>query len=69
RNALAVQGRSVPDMKKKPTQKPTARWVFLCFFGIYEFSIGDRSPQVSNLNSIHKTIVDVLGERYRRIYS
>ncbi|MBG6240324.1 MAG: IS1634 family transposase [Candidatus Symbiopectobacterium sp. Clec_Harlan] len=69
RNALAVQGRSVPDMKKKPTQKPTARWVFLCFFGIYEFSIGDRPPQVSNLNSVHKTIVDVLGERYRRIYS
>ncbi|HAT1684025.1 TPA: hypothetical protein I8Y21_004792 [Klebsiella oxytoca] len=35
RKGLAEQERDVPDMKKKPTRKPTARWSFLCFIGIH----------------------------------
>jgi transposase len=31
RKRLAEQDSSFPDMKKKPTQRPTARWVFFCF--------------------------------------
>ncbi|EGO4918563.1 IS1634 family transposase, partial [Salmonella enterica] len=58
-----------PDMKKKPTRKPTARWIFLCFSGIHEYSVAGSPPQVTRLNPVHQTIVDVLGERYRQFYS
>lgn len=44
RKGLVAQGRSVPDMKKKPTQKPTARWIFLCFGGITSTARGRTSP-------------------------
>lgn len=63
------QVRDVPDMKKKPSRRPTARWIFLCFSGIHEYSIADSQPLVTKLNPAHQTIVDVLGERYRQIYS
>lgn len=69
RKGLAEQERDVPDMKKKPTRKPTARWIFLCFSGIHEYSVAGFPPQVTRLNPVHQTIVDVLGERYGRIYS
>ncbi|EIV4462092.1 IS1634 family transposase [Salmonella enterica] len=69
RKGLAEQERDVPDMKKKPTRKPTARWIFLCFSGIHEYIIADSQPLVTKLNPAHQTIVDVLGERYRQIYS
>lgn len=69
RKGLAEQECDVPDMKKKPTRKPTARWIFLCFRGIHEYSIAGSPPQVTRLNPVHQTIVDVLGERYRQFYS
>ena len=69
RKGLVAQGRSVPDMKKKPTQKPTARWIFLCFGGIHEYSLGGEPAQVTDINTVQETIIDVLGPRYRQIYS
>ena len=33
RKKLKEQAEYFPDMKKKPTQRPTARWVFQCFAG------------------------------------
>lgn len=69
RKGLAEHMRDVPDMKRKPTQRPTARWFFLCFSGILEYSIADSQPLVTKLNPAHQTIVDVPGERYRQIYS
>ena len=69
RKGLTEHGRSIPDMKKKPTQKPTARWVFLCFTGIHEYRLGEAPPQVTGLTAEQQTILDVLGERYRQIYS
>jgi transposase len=69
RKGLAEQNRDVPDMKKKPTRKPTTRWSFLCFSGIHEYRVAGSPPRVTNLNPVHQTIVDILGERYGRIYS
>lgn len=69
RKGLAEHMRDVPDMKKKPTRRLTARWIFLCFSGIHEYRIADSQPLVTKLNPAHQTIVDVLGERYRQIYS
>lgn len=69
RKGLAEQSRSITDMKKKPTQKPTARWVFLCFGGIHEYSMGEAPPQVTGLTVDQQCILAVLGDRYQQIYS
>ncbi|MGL4733991.1 MAG: IS1634 family transposase, partial [Enterovibrio sp.] len=66
---LVEQGRYVADMKKKPTQKPTARWIFLRFGGIHEYRLGAAPPQVTGLTADQQIIIDVLGEPYRQIYS
>lgn len=69
RTALKEQDQYFPDMKKKPYQKPTARWVFLCFTGIHEVSMGNAPPMVTDIQERQQTIIDVLGELYRKIYS
>lgn len=69
RQGLVEQNRSVADMKKKPTQKPTARWIFLRFGGVHEYQLGEAPPQVTGLTADQQIILDVLGERYRQIYS
>jgi len=35
RRELQAKNLFFPDMKKQPTQKPTAKWVFWCFMGIH----------------------------------
>jgi transposase len=35
RQGLQTEGKSFPDQKGNPTQRPTARWVFESFLGIY----------------------------------
>ncbi len=57
------------DMKKKPTQRPTARWIFLRFGGIHEYLLGDTPAQITELTGDQQIILEVLGERYRQIYS
>lgn len=56
------------DMKKKPTQNPTAKWVFSCFTGVHELTVGIGVKVILNLNDRHKIILDCLGERYWAIY-
>lgn len=58
-----------PDMKKKPTQTSTARWVFLCFNGIHELKVGETPPMIVNLQERQQTILSCLGDRYQKIYS
>lgn len=58
-----------PDMKKKPTQNPTAKWVFSCFTGVHELSIGVDIKVILNLNERQKIILHCLGERYWGFYS
>ncbi len=58
-----------PDMKKKPTQNPTAKWVFSCFTGVHELSVGMDIKVILNLNERQKIILDCLGERYWDVYS
>lgn len=58
-----------PDMKKKPSQNPTARWVFLCFSGVHELQVGGAPPLIVNLVDRQRVILQCLGERYSEIYS
>jgi transposase len=69
RSELKAQNQTFPDMKNKPSQSPTARWVFLCFAGIHELQVGDTSPMVLGLKPHQGVILDCLGEQYRQVYS
>jgi transposase len=69
RRELQAKNLFFPDMKKKPTQTPTAKWVFWCFMGIHELCIKHEVKIVLNLNPRQKIILDCLGEKYWGIYS
>ena len=69
RKRLAEQDASFPDMKKKPTQNPTAKWVFSCFAGVHELSVGTNIKVILNLNERQKIILNCLGDRYWGVYS
>lgn len=60
-----------PDMKNKPYQKPTARWVFQNFQGIHEVVMESATKQIliTNLVEKHFSIINCLGDIYRKIYS
>ena len=69
RRQLKTCSRYFPDLKYKPTQHPTARWVFFCFQGIDELSIAGKQALILNLQERNQTILDCLGEIYQQIYS
>ena len=69
RKNLKEKNQFFMDMKNKPGQKPTARWVFQRFIGISEARLGSSPPVLTDIKAHHKVIIDVMGERYRRIYS
>lgn len=69
RKTLVEKGCYFPDMKYKPAQRPTARWVFQCFEGIAVIYLPDKTVFVANLQTRNQTIIDCLGEKYQKIYS
>lgn len=50
-------------------QKPTARWVFLCFQGIDELTINGSAIMILNLSDSQKTVLYCLGKTYQDVYS
>ena len=69
REQLAEQDEYFPDMKKKPTQKPTARWVFQCFAGIDLLTINQEQTLLLNIKDRQIVILKILGSVYQKIYS
>ena len=69
RQRLVEQNSSFPDMKKKPTQRPTARWVFFCFQGISVLLIDKTAEVVTNIIDRQKIILNCLGKPYWEFYS
>lgn len=71
RTTLKKNDTYFPDMKKKPSQNPTARWVFYCFQGIHELNIGEQggSIVICNLKERNIVILNCLGPIYEEIYS
>ncbi|WP_256491585.1 IS1634 family transposase [Endozoicomonas sp. SCSIO W0465] len=49
RHELKRQSRFFPDMKRKPCQNPTARWVFFCFQGINVLLVDGHEKHVVGL--------------------
>ncbi|HYQ91727.1 MAG TPA: IS1634 family transposase [Candidatus Competibacteraceae bacterium] len=69
RQGLAQQTLTFPDQKGKPTQQPTARWVFLFFAGIHLLTLPSLAQVVLNLAPHHRVLLAVLGERYISLYA
>jgi len=68
RQELAAQEAYFSDLKYKPDQRPTARWVFLCFQGIDVLTIEGDKELVLNVKERNRTIIDCLGPTYQLIY-
>ncbi len=72
RTSLKKTGTDFPDMKKKPCQNPTARWVFQCFQGIHVLDITQNNIHkivVINLKERQQVILNAIGKTFRQIYS
>jgi transposase len=68
RSSLKENNEFFIDQKGKPTQTPTARWVFQTFTDIHILSIGNIQQIVMNLKDYHHTLLRILGESYRINY-
>ena len=69
RKTLPDNNAFFPDMKNKPTQKPTAKWVFFCFQGISVVTIDGIQQIVANMMDRHLILLDCLGKSYKEFYS
>jgi transposase len=69
RKTMADNNASFPDMKKKPTQKPTAKWVFFCFQGISVLTIEGIKQVVTNMMDRQRIVLNCLGKSYWEFYS
>lgn len=68
RKQLNAKNLYFPDMKKKPYQNPTARWVFQSFQGVTLLYI-EGKELVVNLKERQQIIINYLGSEYQQIYS
>lgn len=71
REALKKYAETVPDQKKKPTSKPTMRWIFQQFEGIHMLEyVEDKKlvRRVLNLKDVHKKIIKLLGPVIEKKY-
>jgi transposase len=69
RRVLVDNNASFPDMKKKPTQNPTAKWVFFCFQGISVLTIDNIHQVVTNRMDRQRIVLNCLGKSYWEFYS
>ena len=59
---------SVPDQRRKPTDKPSMKWVYFLFLGVQELQIAMGNQVqilVINVNEVLKRIVSHFGDRTR----
>ena len=69
RKALREHDETFPDQKGRPTQGPTARWVFHVFVGIHVLlGVADKLL-ILNLQEHHQSILKVMGTAYETLYS
>lgn len=68
-DSLKAQDEYFPDMKKKPMQTQTGRWVFHCFAGIDLLTINEQQALLLNIKTGKPVIIKILGSNYQRIYS
>jgi transposase len=67
RQGLQQQGKTVLNQSGKPTNRPTARWIFHCFVGIHILFQEGRCVGIVNLEERHWNIITLLG--YQAYYT
>jgi len=71
RNRLRETGQTFPNQLKKPTNRPTFKWVCQNFMNITVVSvITDRqeTKQIANLKDLQIKVIKLLGEEYEKYY-
>jgi transposase len=72
REQLAATGQTVPSQVKKPTDRPTMRWIFQCFEGVDLLHIrhGPDRPTdlVLRLEPFHQQVLALLGPSFEEFY-
>jgi transposase len=68
---LAATGQTIPDQLRRPTARPTLRWIFQCFEGIELLHIrtgGHSEPQVLGVQPLHEQVLALLGPSSQKLY-
>ncbi len=72
RQRLSAAEQTVPDQLRRPTARPTLRWLFQCFEGVdlhhLTWPEGTRLTQVLRLNAVHRQVLRLLGPAYENCY-
>ncbi len=72
RQRLATTGQTVPNQLKRPTARPTMRWLFHCFEGIDLLAVrsptGEWLPSILRLSDLHRLVLHLLGPAYEYSY-
>ena len=68
RTQLVATGQTVPDQLKKPTQRPTMRWLFQCFEGVDVLKLPESPPIPLRVEPVHRLVLSLLGDRFLDIY-
>jgi hypothetical protein len=73
RERLAAAHETVPDQLRRPTARPTMRWLFQCFEGIDLHHMttlpdGIRATQVLRLSALYRQVLRLLGSAYEKCY-
>jgi len=72
RLALKQNNQTIPDQKRKPTQRPTLRWVFQMFEGLHVLSVvidgRVATRKMLNLRPVHLQILILLGPQVQTCY-
>lgn len=72
RQALKEMNATVPDQRRKPTQRPTIRWVFQLFEGLDILLVKQngevRLRQLLNLRSAQEQVISLLGPQVKKCY-
>jgi transposase len=72
REQLAATEQTVPSQVRKPTNRPTMRWIFQCFEGVDLLRIrhetGPTAALVLRLQPVHQQVLALLGAAYEEFY-
>jgi SRSO17 transposase len=72
REQLSATGQTVPTQLKQPTDRPTMRWIFLCFEGInlvrFVPTHGPPQHELAGVEPLHEQVIRLLGPHCRKLY-
>jgi transposase len=71
RKRMLETGETIPNQLKKPTQKPTFKWIVFLFMGVSEATVwinGEMHQRIANLNDDLIKIIRLLGQGCEKYY-